>query len=233
MTEVHTLRPSRHEMPDHYSYHGDISGNEAKRILKENSKRNCYLTRYSNNNETYILSVMFVYKNQDKVCHYELSINTQESRYSLEGTDFVFDTLDKLLKYYESNPLNPDIRNIGMACLVESTPGSSQQPQTPAESLYRDQACKELCEMVKKEINKTFRQSQCYDQQPDPQSQAPLLQSQVSQPQPQANTELELIKEMLKQQQETNKEVLNRLAEQQKANQDLIDKMPKSKCTIL
>ena len=152
-------------MPEHSSYHGDISGPEAERILKESPKRNCYLTRYSRNSSTYTLSVVYIYNNQDKVLHLKLSIDNERLQHSLEGTEKIFTTLNELLQYYENNPLSPEIRNLGSPCLPSSHLqrkktshfSSSQESSLSPDPNYMKEMNREMFQALTK-INETHIQ---------------------------------------------------------------------------
>ena len=152
-------------MPEHSSYHGDISGPEAERILKESPKRNCYLTRYSRNSSTYTLSVVYIYNNQDKVLHLKLSIDNELLQHSLEGTLKIFATLNELLQYYENNPLSPEIRNLGSPCLPSSHlqrkktlhSSSSQESSLSPDPNYMKEMNREMFQALTK-INETHIQ---------------------------------------------------------------------------
>jgi len=119
------LKPSKNEMPDHRSYFGNISGSEAETILRKSKKRNCYLTRFSDGNDSYTVSVIFLANNEDKIIHLKLSIDNDNSSFSLEGTQKKFHALDDLLKFYERNTLSSEIRNLGSPCV----PPNSQRKE--------------------------------------------------------------------------------------------------------
>ncbi len=108
-------------MPEHKSYFSNISGSEAENILKKSKKRNSYLTRFSEGNDSYTVSVIFLANNEDKVMHLKLSIDNENSSFSLEGTQNFFQSLDELLKFYERNRLSSEIRNLGSPCVPQNS----------------------------------------------------------------------------------------------------------------
>ena len=166
VTQMHTLRPN--EMPGHQSYHSTISGPEAEKILKASSKRNCYLTRYSKNNEAYTLSVIYIHNNQDRVSHLKLSIDDEKSQYSLEGKKKTFTTLNDLLQTYEHSPLSPEIRSLGSPCVPENlrqrtiSYPSSQEESLPSDSSY---VMKHMNEITKEMFQTLTKQTQAHMQQ--------------------------------------------------------------------
>ncbi len=105
------------KVSDCRSYLVDISGSEAESILKKSKKRNSYLTRFSDGNDSYTVSVIFLANNEDKVIHLKLAINNENSSFSLEGTDTNFHSLDKLLRFYECSRISSEIRNLGSPCI--------------------------------------------------------------------------------------------------------------------
>lgn len=97
-------------IPEHEGYHHIISQNEAERRLRQNGGR-CYLTRYSNTNKCYILSIsqtaptstirhFIIDKEKDGVCR-------------IRGKQKEFGSIEELLAYYEENAIDPALRNIG------------------------------------------------------------------------------------------------------------------------
>ena len=109
-------------MPHHPSYHGKISGKEAEQRLSENSEGNCYLTRYSENNKSYAVAAKISQNGMVQPVHLVLEIDSEDSSYSLEGSGKPFRTINELLKYYEQNPFNEEIRSIGSICCPPESP---------------------------------------------------------------------------------------------------------------
>jgi len=121
-------------MPNHQSYHGELSSNEAERRLLDTSGplegSNCYLTRYSNTNDSYSVSAVVHPKGSQKLVHLKLSIDTDQNCYDLEGSQKRFRTLDELLNYFEQNPLSSDIRALGTPCLPPDTTQHGTLPRS-------------------------------------------------------------------------------------------------------
>ena len=89
---------------------------------------NCYLTRYSETQESYVVSAIVYHQGIPTPVHIKLNIDTDNNSYSLEGTEKTFRTLDELLNYFEQNPLSHDIRELGTPCLP---PDKSQHRTLP------------------------------------------------------------------------------------------------------
>lgn len=109
---VSTLAPSKHQMPNHPTYHNDISGETAEMRLQRKGGL-CYLFRYSKSSNMYQLAIVDC---NQKVEHFELEIDRDKPMFSLKGTKQEFRSLEELIKYYHSHRLSPTIRNIGKPC---------------------------------------------------------------------------------------------------------------------
>lgn len=99
-----------------------MTGIEAEKILKEHGGT-CHLTRYSESNKKYMLSVIqrLVDHDQDDFTlqHYELNIrksvkNGRKIKIEIEECDEQFDSLSALLSYYKKNAVDHDISSIGV-----------------------------------------------------------------------------------------------------------------------
>ena len=98
-------------MGEHASYHEGITGDEAKRRLKMapvNSNR--YLTRYSDRHKCYVLSVLK--QRPQKVLHFRIVIEDNR-QLRIDGKDRLFHDISSLLKHYEENRIDPDLKTIG------------------------------------------------------------------------------------------------------------------------
>ena len=114
---VAVLPPARHQIPDHWAYHGAITGNIAEKKLRA-QRGACYLFRYSEAKKHHLVSV----KSRDnQVHHVKLEIyakkDSQSRLYRLGGSDKSFKSLNELIKYYRKNTLSPYIRSLGEPCL--------------------------------------------------------------------------------------------------------------------
>ena len=98
-------------MEEHNSYHQAITGKEAERRLKMCGDC-CYLTRYSESQSAYMLSVLYK-KNSMK--NFKISINNSgiHKVYKIEGKDEEFDGIGELLNHYEKNRMDPAFPTIG------------------------------------------------------------------------------------------------------------------------
>ena len=196
----------KHQMSEHRSYHGPLTGDEAEHILKQNTEPNCYLTRYSNNRQSYILSVINAEK---KSFHFQLIIDNDVPSYEIQGTQKKHNSLDDLLKHLERTPLSPTIRYIGKPCL----PPGQQQP-IPQEQQKQPQ------ERQQEEVSILQVLKQCH------QTQDHLLGRMVEQQKIQQQQMVEQMQKQEKQQQEqqqqhhqSQKELFDRMDEQQKVKE--------------
>ena len=99
-------------MPNHSSYHGEVTGAEAEERLKENGGI-CFLTRYSTRQGKYVFSVI---DSSANVHHIEITIDQDAPLFSLKNTEKQFKSMENLFRYYRSNPLTSSIRSIGKPC---------------------------------------------------------------------------------------------------------------------
>ena len=95
----------------HSSYHLSIPGSEAIRRLQSSGKDCCYLTRFSENQDCYILSVFMKQTPQNVDMHFQIMIEGSKKR--LRGHTLSFDHIDDLLAHYEKKEIHPSLWNIG------------------------------------------------------------------------------------------------------------------------
>lgn len=77
----------------------------------------CYLIRFSDNNQKYVLSIMAENtEGQFIFLDYELVIDSQNDYYEVKDSGKNFQSIDKLLNYYEHNSLHVVTPNIGIQC---------------------------------------------------------------------------------------------------------------------
>ena len=91
-----------------------MKGVEAERRLKEHGG-NCCLTRYSEARSVYVISV---YRGDDKTPqfgHFDILLHGdgQSKKYEIVGTKKRFDTVQEMLTYYHSVPINHQIHGVG------------------------------------------------------------------------------------------------------------------------
>lgn len=116
-TKVHTVDiteafPGMEMLGEHPSYHQSITGKEAIRRLKESGHPCCYLTRYSEAQKSYILTVYQQQSPQDMERHFRIIID-KNGRQKIDGEKREFKNIGKLLSYYETHRIHPSLRNIG------------------------------------------------------------------------------------------------------------------------
>ena len=100
----------------HKSYHNEISGEVAEKRLRVFGNRH-YLTRYSENQKCYILSVCASDEDLqfEKIKHFQLKLSDQGIKIQEKKQ---FADLEEMLKYYETNRLDTAFPRIG-DCLTE------------------------------------------------------------------------------------------------------------------
>ena len=100
-------------MDPHASYFRAITGEEAETQLKK-SGHHCYLTRFSERKNCYVLSV---YQKRPYVMkHFHIvftDYHGQRREYQIEGTEEAFGSLDDMLRHYEKNQIDPSLMSIG------------------------------------------------------------------------------------------------------------------------
>ena len=98
-------------------YWGALTGKEAEDHLRS-CGTNCYLIRYSQNQEKYVISVMRT-DAEPAIQHYQVSIRRGNDRptYWIEGTEEWFTSVEELLKFYQKTPLTRSNRTIGQVCV--------------------------------------------------------------------------------------------------------------------
>ena len=81
--------------------------------------KDCYLLRYSDNQNKYLLTVLKMGLGQDRdndlIKEFEiLAINGEKCK--INGGNKAFKTLDELLSYYNTVPIHPSISSLGEIC---------------------------------------------------------------------------------------------------------------------
>lgn len=93
------------------SFYGDITGKEAIKILRGSGKFHCYLTRWSEEQQCYILTVYKKDRPRDVEKHFKIEV---DPKHKIEGKVNEFDEIEQLLKFYESNNwIYPTLETIG------------------------------------------------------------------------------------------------------------------------
>ena len=104
--EDYSVAFSKTLMREQDSYHGTISNREAEQRLKKYNGDRCYLTRCSEDSESYMLSV----RQKRDVKHF--LIDAQEGKCNIHDETKVFNDITQMLQYYKQNKLDR-FRNIG------------------------------------------------------------------------------------------------------------------------
>ena len=99
-------------MGEHSSYHQSIPGAEAIRRLKGSGHPCCYLTRYSESQKSYILTVYRKQSPKDEERHFKIVIE-HNRQHRIEGQTASFSDIGQLLTYYETHRIHPSLKNIG------------------------------------------------------------------------------------------------------------------------
>ena len=100
------------------SFHGAMTKKEAELTLENHGSNRCYLTRYCTTKKLYLLSTMT--KQEEGYRHDHFIINIDEEILALEGTEKKFNEIIELLHFYERNPVNFEISNIGVEVSSET-----------------------------------------------------------------------------------------------------------------
>ena len=120
-------------MDPHESYHENITGQEALKRLKTSGKGRCYLTRYSDKHNCYILSV---YKPVDACSHFK--IIKDNGKCQINGKKKEFDDIGKLLDYYEKNNFDPAFVMIGQYYTKEEFQQAEEEERRRQEELEQE-----------------------------------------------------------------------------------------------
>ena len=115
-------------MGEHQSYHEKITGEEAERRLKV-FYRHCYLTRFSEISNCYVLSVYKKKKPDDVVLHFKIIINKLNRRLNIEGKTKEFENIRQLLAHYEQHRIDPALNTIGRICSEQEYEIAYQQEE--------------------------------------------------------------------------------------------------------
>ena len=126
------------EINNHPSYHGAMEGNESQMELKHHSE-SCYLTRYSERRNVYVLSVMKVSGGTRVFQHFTIDIRNRNNdiSYEIKGADMKFKHLSDMLKFYQCNPVSHSVSNIG-ECVMAYDYYESPQPVANCDSKNDD-----------------------------------------------------------------------------------------------
>ena len=97
-------------------FHGTMDEKEAEAKLREHSV-DCFLVRYNEERNVYLLSVMTSGDNghEAKFEEYQMIIYLVKDFYGfqIQGREEVFDSIDNLLKFYQKNSISQTTASIG------------------------------------------------------------------------------------------------------------------------
>ena len=211
---------TKSKITDHRSYHGAISGSEANELLNLAPEKG-YLTRYSNNKKRYVLSVF--YPSIPVVRHLLLAIDEEASSYVIQGTWKSFPGIYKLLDYYEINPLDSKLEDIGISYSPINTRQLKQQHEEKKrkedQQKNAQQKNNDMKEHKKQHKEDIFMPEQMMKmQQQILQQQAETMRKEYFEP---------LLEPLAKQQ----KEYQDKILELQTANRELLKALDKKKRT--
>lgn len=111
MTRIMVPMKQELMLGEHDAYHHNIKGDEAKRRLEE-CDNDCYLTRYSDNYKTYMLTVSKRQYPTNVIAHFTINVE-RGGKCNIEGKEECFDTIEDLLSHYEIYGIDPAIDKIG------------------------------------------------------------------------------------------------------------------------
>ena len=106
----------------HKCYHGSISGPKAKSRLKAEGN-DCFLVRYSNNQQKYLLSILKKGLGQDTdsdlFVEFQILMVKNGKRCKIDGQSKTFSSLDEMITYWNMISLHPSVANLGTCCVSE------------------------------------------------------------------------------------------------------------------
>lgn len=112
VTEAIPIKKLDSAIRKHSSYHGTMNGDEAEATLQEQQGCDCcYITRYSEVRDEYILSVL--HREEGESVFKNFIIISNENDYEISGSEEKFSNLDELLEFYRKHPLIHHIDGIG------------------------------------------------------------------------------------------------------------------------
>ena len=101
------------------SFHGTINEKKAEAKLKKHGV-DCFLIRYNEDRNVYLLSVMTSGGNghETKFEEYQVLRDSSDSSdtyiiFKIQGREEVFDSIDNLLKFYQKNSISQTTASIG------------------------------------------------------------------------------------------------------------------------
>ena len=110
-----------------------MNGDEAEATLQEqNTCDCCYLTRYSEVRDEYILSVLL--REDGESVFKNFIIISNENDYEISGSEEKFANLDELLEFYKKHPLLHNIDGIGEEITKDVAATGKQRCLTTQES---------------------------------------------------------------------------------------------------
>ncbi len=85
------------------------------------AKTDCYLIRYSDNQQRYIVSVikrgLGEGRNHDLIREFEIMIVNEGKKCKINGQKNTFKSLNEMLSYYSTVALHPTVTSLGNCCL--------------------------------------------------------------------------------------------------------------------
>ena len=136
-------------MAEHDSYHERITGEEAERRLRSRG-RNGYLTRYSKEKKSYVLTVFKEQTPEDVVMHLKIII-TDRGQHKIEGKDMSFANIKTLLEHYEQNRIDPALKTIGQRYTLEDFTQREREEKERREREQREREEREKREREERE----------------------------------------------------------------------------------
>ena len=125
-------------MGEHSSYHNSIPGQEAERRLKLFS-RHCYLTRYSELSNCYVLSVYQKEKPKDIIKHFKITLKDGR-KHKIDGKSMEFESISELLNHYEQNRIDFALKSIGDNCTKEKHDLAEEAREKGGEAMVKRQS---------------------------------------------------------------------------------------------
>ena len=132
----------------HTSYHQSIPGDEAERRLRQ-FHAHCYLTRFSDRSDCYVLLVYMQQTPIDVMKHFKIII--KDGKVLIDGKDEEFDDISQLLAYYENNRIDPALESIGRNCVEDDYKKMEREKREREEREQREREERERKEREERE----------------------------------------------------------------------------------
>ena len=200
-----------------------ISSEEAKNLLLLAPEKG-YITRYSDKKDKFVLSIVYPSsEGNQQICHLLLAIDNEVPSYAMKGSGKSFQSVEEMLVYYETNPVNQRLSDIGISYSQMNTTiwQRERESKKKQEAAQESKKRQEAAELEKKKTQEDEREV------PKKQQSSLTLQQSID----------VLKKELVEPLTEQQKVYQDQILELQKANKELMDALERrrsnrSKCNL-